>query len=234
MKPNPEQIDIIKLPGFFFQRAIPGQYPALTKYDLSNCYGTILSRMPSPYVYVSTNGAIKFKFRNLDRRAWENVKECALRSKHLGRALYGASLGSKKEQRRWNDGGKNFQDLPHGHFIPLGNLVARIAHEVTKLASEGTNSIYGYTDCIAHGEGAGVPMWDLAGLPYKTVATGEADIINPVCYRVGSSMTEEYRCGILGEQGKRGARYNTGIHLVSGEQELPQLFSAFILAEGVR
>lgn len=233
MLPVDDQINLIRLPGFFYQRAIPGQYDTVVKYDLSNAYGTIIARMPSPYVSVKESGEIKFKFRGLDRRAWSELQECSLRCKWIGRALYGSALGKSKKQRRWNCGQKSHQKLPPGPFFAFGNLVARIANEVTHLASDGTNACYGYTDCIVHGEGEGVPLWDLAGLPYREVSRGAGDVVNTVCYRVGEDMTEHYRCGVLGVVGHPNARYNSAIELVRGDMEIPQLFSSFLLVKGV-
>lgn len=230
-----EGIDLLKLPGTFYVRAIPGEYNDVVKYDLANAYGSIIGRLPSPYIKPYKSGTIKWRRGSrLDAIAWEHLQECSIRTKHIGRALYGTAAGKDKKQRRWHDGKKSHQQLPSGPFPLVARLVERIAHEVCQLAAQGTNACYGYTDCVMSTEGAaaGVAIWDHAGLEYKNKGEGDGHIINPVCYRIGDYGTAHYRKGIQGETPNPHARYNTTIELVNGDHQPEQLFSAFLLVGG--
>ncbi len=233
---DPCQLDIIKAPGGFYVKSIPGVYKTVWQYDLSNAYGSIIARLPSPYIKAFGDGGLLFKRKKLDMKAWVELQECSKRSKYLGRALYGTAIGSSSRQRRWHKGDKMMHRLAPGPFRPLGHLAARIVYELSYLASQSDNVVHSYTDCVTLQDGEnGVPVWDAAGAEYKLKSSGSGDIINSVCYRVGEELTEVYKAvhglptikpGYVPSESER------GIKLVRGDSPVPQLFSSFLIVNG--
>ena len=232
-----EQIELIKAPGTFYTRAIPGIYKSVWQYDLSNAYGSIIARLPSPYVKAYGDGNLLFKHKRhrnateLNFKAWSELQECSRNCKYLGRSLYGSMLGTTNRQRRWEKGKKHMQPLAPGAFRAFGTLVARIVYEMSYLASQTDNVVHAYTDCVATQESTGVPVWDDFGAAYKQKNCGDCDIINPVSYRVGEYMTAPF-ASIKAPETVGGAtfsEYQTAVRVVRGDTDLPQLFSTYLL-----
>lgn len=234
---NEGQLSIIQAPGTFYTKAIPGLYRQVWQYDLSNAYGSIIAKFPTPYLYAKKNGEVKFRHKvklrgewhELDFDKWYQLQECSRTCKYIGRALYGAALGSDKKQRRWEKGDKMMHPLAQGGFRNLGTLTARVIHEVTYLASQSENVVHSYTDCVATTEGVGVPVWDSLDMPYKEKNCGEADIINTVAYRVGRFVTSPYASAKGLPAAKPCSEFETAVRMVRGDNTLPQLFSTCIL-----
>jgi len=167
-------------------------------YDLESCFYSILSRVKTVRPYFSTRGLLWLDAENPAEETRFRLLVGAVKDhKALRNALIGAMVGGIGEtsSQYWHKGRMIPFKTIRGPRVELGAAVVRSAYEIVQLEAQASSAFYANTDSIIISGDKGPKIWPMAGLPFRLLARGEADVQAFGQYRVGHKATKSYNPG---------------------------------------
>lgn len=175
---------------FHYYHCEPGTMKEAALWDIKAAYFQLLCRLPSPLVYLKSDGKIGF----------QKCEEAALIRWHTMLA----AIGSHKKLRNIltgcmsREGGGTFFSRGRaitskgkdGVLRPAALTVIRATYELAALAQKQTKAKYSNTDCVITALGCTPDIWQEHGIEFNCQATGDAEIFSLGNYRVGSKATK--------------------------------------------
>lgn len=188
----------------------PGEHRPGVLVDLRSCYYHLMARLPSPIMRVSGPSIWHVPLKGYSAERWNEVIKLVGTNPDAGRIFWGVAIGGclGSGVKIWRNGVKSRLKLP-GMAETAGKVVARLAWEFTREASEETGSVYSQTDCVViPSDSRGPAVWDRWGLPYRIKAEGHIHVIKRDVYRVGERPTIPFRWQTPGDDLYTGITFN--------------------------
>lgn len=167
----------------------PKTLPYAERYDVKSCYYSLLSKLPSPRLYLTDCGVGFMPLRSEQEQRWRKMLAAIALHKVLRNSLCGNMYaGSGKH---YESGKLVVAKWRPGILRPAALLVVRSALVLCDRAARQSDAVYAYTDCVVTGKRK-PSAWEDAGLSVRLEGYGEADICHLKSYRIGKEGEPGY------------------------------------------
>jgi hypothetical protein len=195
-----EAEDLFRNGRWHYYKCLPGQYKKANYFDVKSCYYSIISRLPSPYMWIDFNEC-RIVFDPLPvegARRWKKLIASVKGHKLLRNTLSGCMGGSAWKGKPGKaiffcNGKEYFKRMGLGPLPCAQMLTVRTEWELCSVAVEQSNALYAITDSVITLDDKPPPIWIDAGFTVNKEHSGDADIQAIAKYKIGDKETEEYK-----------------------------------------